>query len=264
MKIATGSALGVALPWAGASGTPLVFGVLNQQSLARTAARWNPVLAYLTQKTRLAFTLSMGPTVDDTNAMMERGEFDFLFSNHNFRPEYDALYSVIAKLSDPPLHGVVVVPPGSSARTLKGLTGQRVAFPFKGALEAHTLPMLAFRRAKVQIKPVFSGTMEAALLLLKSGQVGAAAVNTRVLAQFAAQQGLEHRVVFTSEAVADMPVSAHPRVPPKTVQAVRDALMGMAQDPEGALALATAELTGFVPASEPMYANIRRAYRDAD
>ena len=263
LKCAAAVALGVWLPAAQAN-HPLVFGVLNQQSLARTAARWNPVLAYLTQKTGHAFTLAMGPTVDDTNAMMGRGEFDFLFSNHNFQPEFDALYSVVVRLAGPPIHGVVAVADSSPITRLRELAGLRVAFPSKEAFVAYAVPMLAFKRAKVKVEPVFAGTQDAALMLLKSGQVSAAAVNSRFLTQFAARQGLAHRVVYTSEGFADLPVSVHPRVPPKTVAAVREALLGMGNDPEGVQALAQAEFPGFVGATEPMYANVRRTYREAD
>ena len=45
----------------------------------------------------------MGATVNETNAMMGRGEFDFVFTNHNFQPEYDAIgYRVIARWAGTP------------------------------------------------------------------------------------------------------------------------------------------------------------------
>lgn len=263
LKLSAGVGLGLLLPAARAD-HPLVFGVLNQQSLARTAARWNPVLTYLTQKTGHSFRLSLGPTVDDTNAMMGRGEFDFLFSNHNFQPQFDNLYGVIARLAGPSIHGVIAVPDSNPITRLRELTGLRVAFPSKDAFVGYAVPMQALKRAKVKVEPVFAGTQDAALVLLKSGQVSAAAVNSRFLTQFAAKQGLAHRVVYTSEGFAELPVSAHPRMPAKTVAAVREALLGMATDPDGIQALAQAEFPGFVAATEPMYANVRRTYRDAD
>ena len=263
LKLSAGVGLGLLLPAARAD-HPLVFGVLNQQSLARTAARWNPVLAYLTQKTGHSLRLSLGPTVDDTNAMMSRGEFDFLFSNHNFQPQFDNLYGVIARLAGPSIHGVIAVPDSSPVTRLSDLGGLRVAFPSKDAFVGYAVPMQALKRVKVKVEPVFAGTQDAALVLLKSGQVSAAAVNSRFLTQFAAKQGLAYRVVYTSEGFAELPVSVHPRVPAKTVAAVREALLGMATDPDGMQALAQAEFPGFVAGTEPMYANVRRTYRDAD
>lgn len=62
------------------------FGVLNQQSAQLTAERWNPLLKYVSEKTGITLQFKMGPTVQDTDAMMGRGEFDFMFTNHNFMP----------------------------------------------------------------------------------------------------------------------------------------------------------------------------------
>jgi phosphonate transport system substrate-binding protein len=59
---------------AAAQDRPLAFGVLNQQSPALTAERWNPILHYLTSVSGVPLELRMGPTVQDTNAMMARGE----------------------------------------------------------------------------------------------------------------------------------------------------------------------------------------------
>ena len=68
---------------------PLVFGVLNQQSPLLTAERWNPLLTYLTEATGIPLQLKMGRTVQETDAMMGRGEFDLVYTNHNFQTEYD-------------------------------------------------------------------------------------------------------------------------------------------------------------------------------
>ena len=67
--------------YASATPAPIVFGVLNQQSPARTAERWNPLLQYVSAKTGLDLQLRMGATVRETNAMMGRGEFDFVVVN---------------------------------------------------------------------------------------------------------------------------------------------------------------------------------------
>src|SRR5688572_18071481 len=70
---------------------PLAFGVLNQQSPALTAERWNPILSYVSTASSVPLQLKMGRTVQDTNAMMARGELDFVFTNHNFQTEFDTI-----------------------------------------------------------------------------------------------------------------------------------------------------------------------------
>ncbi|HTY99458.1 MAG TPA: PhnD/SsuA/transferrin family substrate-binding protein, partial [Rhodocyclaceae bacterium] len=126
---------------------PLVFGVLNQQSPAKTAQRWNPILKYLTDATGIPLQLRMGATVQETDAMMGRGEFDLVFTNHNFQAEYDGKYKVIARWDEKPIFGVIAVLADSPARKLFDLAGKRVAFPSMDAFVAYAVPMVALRAA---------------------------------------------------------------------------------------------------------------------
>lgn len=242
----------------------VVFGVLNQQSPARTAQRWNPILRYLSDATGRDFQLRMGATVKDTNAMMERGEFDFAFTNHNFRKEYDGTYRVIARLAGKPIYGVIAVLDDNPAKRLRDLGGKRVAFPSREAFVAYAVPMLALQAQKVEVETVLAGNQDGALAQLKARQVDAAAVNSRFLTQYAAQNGLRYREIYTSEGYAELPVIVHPRVPKALADAVRTALVAMKGDPKAAAILEGAAFPGFEAASDADYLNVRRVYRSVD
>lgn len=239
---------------------PLVFGVLNQQSPARTAQRWNPILAYLAEATGLRFQLRMGATVQETDAMMGRGEFDLLFTNHNFRREHDGKYRVLARWAGKPIYGVIAVPGDSPATSLRDLAGKRVAFPSREAFVGYAVPMEALRAAGVRVEVVTAGSQEGALVQLQARQVAAAAVNSRFLSRFAAQSGLRYRELHVSEGYAEMPVVVHPRVPLEQADAIRRALLAMADDARAAAAREASGGTGFEPADEKDYDNVRRAY----
>jgi len=252
----------VAPVWAwAADARPLVFGVLNQQSPARTAERWNPIFKYLSEATGLQFQLKMGATVDETNAMMGRGEFDLAFTNHNFRREYDGTYKVIARWAGKPIYGVIAVRADSPVLHLADLQGKRVAFPSKGAFVAYAVPTVALQAANVTVERVLAGNQEGALAQLKARQVEAAAVNSRFLTQYAAQQSLRYREVFISEGYSEMPVLAHPRLGKDQVAAIQKALLAMKTDPRAAAALEAAASSGFEAASEHDYDNVRKIYQ---
>ena len=73
-KLLVGLAL-LLQPWtAAAQQPPLAFGVLNQQSPALTAERWNPILHYAGMVSGVPLQLKMGRTVQETNSMMARGD----------------------------------------------------------------------------------------------------------------------------------------------------------------------------------------------
>src|SRR4026207_844478 len=87
----------------GAEPGPYSFGVLNQQSPALTAERWNPILHYVSVGSGVPLQRKRGRTVRETDAMMGGGEFDFVFTNHNFQSEFDAVgFKVIARWAGGP------------------------------------------------------------------------------------------------------------------------------------------------------------------
>ena len=139
-------------PWtAAAQQPPQAFGVLNQQSPALTAERWNPILHYASTVSGVPLQLKMGRTVQETNAMMARGEFDFVFTNHNFQSEFDSLgFKVIARWAGEPIRAVIVVPADSPIQYLQQLEGKRVSFPSTDAFVAYAVPLVALKRAGVR------------------------------------------------------------------------------------------------------------------
>lgn len=248
---------------AAAEEAPLAFGVLNQQSPQLTAERWNPIFQYLHETTGLNFQLRMGPNVQATNAMMGKGEFDLVFTNHNFRAEFDGVYKVIARWGDAPIFGVIAVAERSPLRKLKDLDGKRIAYPSPNAFVAYAVPKAALRKAGVRDNEVMAGNQEGALAQLANGLVDAAAVNSRYLSQYAARKSFKYREIYTSEPYPDLAVLAHPRLGKEQLAAIQAALLKMRSDPKAAGVLELNQFPGFFPASERDYESVRKTYRAA-
>lgn len=254
--------LGVSGPAAAQSGTPLSFGVLNQQSPILTAERWNPILRYLTLKTGIPLTLKMGATVALTDAMMAREEFDFVYTNHSFQSGHDGRYKVIARWGGDPIRGTIVVLDDSPARTILDLRGRTMAFPSQDAFVGYAVPTVALKERGVRVRNRFAGNQEGALAQLKARRVQAAAVNSRFLHAYAHREHLPYRIIYQSAPFQELPVLAHPRVPESQVQSLRAALLAMAGDPAAAEILRQAKCPGFEAASESDYDSLRQIYKD--
>lgn len=240
----------------------LAFGVLNQQSPALTAERWNPILHYASVASGVPLHLKMGRTVQETDAMMARGDFDFVFTNHNFQAEFDGMgFKVVARWAGEPIRAVIAVPDDSPVQTLHDLKGKRVSFPSTDAFVAYAVPLVALKRAGVRVEEVFGGNQDGTLAQLKARRVEAGAVNSRFLTQYAEREHVRFREIYVSEGFPDLAVIAHPRVPAATVERVRAALLRMASDPAAAPVLSLAKSKGFEPATDRDYDGVRRTYR---
>src|SRR5262249_22990628 len=140
--------------------------------------------------------------------------------------------------------------------------------PSPVAFVGYRLTMDTLLRSGVAVKAQFAGNQEGAMAQLKARRVAAAGVNSQLMKAFARRENLQYRVLWASEPYHNLPVSALPAVPAHTVRAVREALVGMAQDPHGMRILAAgAALTqeeppyGFAAATDADYDNVRRFYK---
>lgn len=263
--------LGLTQAPVGATETPLNFGVLNQRSIALTAQYWNPILKYVSQKSGVPLQLKMGRTATETTAMTRRGEFAFVYTNHLFTPERIGLgYRVIARPGTPGVRAQIVVRDDSSLRTLADLNGRTVVFPSRESFLGYSVPVAALQEAKVEATPVFAGNQEGAVAQLQAMTVDAAAMNSQVLENYARRENFRYRVLWQSESYLDLPIMANPAVPKAKIEAVRQAFIGMAADPEGrkiledgAASLKLMGPLGFIAADNNDYANYREFYRQA-
>jgi phosphonate transport system substrate-binding protein len=243
---------------------PLMLGVLNQQSPQLTAERWNPILNYLSKTTGFPFQLKMGQTVQVTDAMMGRGEFDLVFTNHNFQVEYDGVYKVIARWSGEPIRGVIAVQPDSNINQLYDLKDKKIAFPSKDAFVAYAVPKVALNNEGIKVNVSFAGNQEGALAQLKAKMVDAVAVNSRLLKNYTEQQNIQFREIFVSEPFAELPIIVHPRLPSDKVEIIQKALLNMKNDPNAAEILKKLKFKGFEAAEEKDYDNVRKVYRQSE
>lgn len=264
-------ALGAALPpAAGAAEPALAFNVLNQRTIALTAAYWNPIITYVSRKSGVPLELKLAKNAAEGNAIAEKYGYDFLYTNHFFTPERDRLgYKVIARPAGEGIQAQIIVTADSPAQVLHDLEGKDVAFVSPDGFTGYWLPMDALLRAKVNIKASFAGTQEASTVQLKVGKVAAAGVNSTVLARYARREGFAYRALWTSPVYQDLCIMASPKVPADKAAAVRAALLGMAGDAEGrkvleagaALLKSEGEL-GFVAAENKDYENYRSFFRN--
>jgi ABC-type phosphate/phosphonate transport system substrate-binding protein len=248
---------------------PYSFYVLHQRTIGLTAQYWNPILTYVSAKSRVPLELKLAKNAKDGNAVAEAGGFDFQYTNHFFTPERDRLHwKVIARPAGPGIRSQIVVPVDSPIQSLQELHGKEVAFVTPDGFTGYWLPMDALLRAKVDVKVVFTGNQEASSAQLRVNKVAAAGVNSSVMARYGRRESFEYRALWTSDIYQDLCIMANPKMPAEKVAAVRAALVAMNKDPEGRKVLqAGADLLksngdlGFVAADDRDYDNYRKFYK---
>jgi phosphonate transport system substrate-binding protein len=225
------------------------FGVLSQRSAVLTAQFWNPILEYVGHKAGIDLRLKVARTAPESNNGIERGEFDFVYSNTIFLPRMaTANYQVILRPRSESISGQIVTLADSPIATVKDLQGREVGFPSLAAFVGYAVPMDHILRQGIAVKPVFGGNQEGIMGQLKAGRVPAAGVNSQVMRAFAARENVKYRVLWDSPPYYNLPISVHPRVPKPIAAVVREAIDGMENDPVGRKVLeASAAVIGQKP-----------------
>lgn len=245
------------------------FGVIIHRNPTITAQYWNPILRYVSAKSGVPLELRVARTGAEHTEAVGRGDFRFLYSNHNFIGANDDVgYKVFARPREEAGRGIIVVPESSLVRTLEELRGSEVVFPHRAAFLGYHLPMDALLRRDIQVKVLFAGNQEGAIAQLVAGRALAAGVSAEVFRAYAKRNNIAFREIWRSEPYLNLALSRHPKVAEAEGNAVRDAFIGMDRDPEGAKVLAAvSELVksdiplAFVAARDADFDNMRRFYK---
>ncbi len=264
-------ALGGVPGWGQAQQTTYNFSPVNQWDIKLTAAYWNPIISYVSEKSGVKLNLKIGRTSADTTSYVLANEVEFVFSNHLFSPEREQLgWKVFARRNTPTLQGQIVVPADSPITDITQLKGQEMAFAGPEAFIVYKVPYAYLLSKSVDVKVVFAGNQNASFAQLFSGKVAASGGNSQLVDGYSRREGKKFRVLWSSEPFQDLALMASGRVPEKDVKAVAAAFITMSKDPKGLEILhQVSKEVGlpndayFIAASGADYAAYRRFYQSA-
>lgn len=247
------------------------FSPVNQYDIKLTAAYWNPIIAYVSEKSGVQLNLKIGRTSADTTAYVLAKEVEFVFSNHLFSPEREQLgWTVFGRRKTPSLQSQIVVPADSPITDIAQLKGREVAFAGPEAFVVYKVAYAHLLSKGIDVKVVFAGNQNAAFAQLFSGKVPASGANSQLSEGYTNREGKKFKVLWVSEPFNDLALMASSKVPDKDVKAVAKAFFDMANDPKGRdiLHQASKEVglpvdAYFIPASGADYAAYKRFYQTA-
>ena len=247
------------------------FSPVNQWDINKTAAYWNPIIQYVSEKSGVPLQLKIGRTSADTTSYVLAQEVEFVFSNHLFSPERETLgWKVFGRRNAPELRGQIAVPADSPITRLEELRGQEVAFAGPEAFIGYKVPYAHLLNLGVEVKVVFGGNQNAAISQMFAGKAKATGSNSMLIEGYANRENKQFRILWTSEGYHDLALMASSKVPEKDVKAVAAAFNGMHKDPKGkdilhkaAQEVGLKEDAYFIPASGADYAAYRRFYQTA-
>jgi phosphonate transport system substrate-binding protein len=236
------------------------FGVVPQESASQLAANWTPVLARLSEKAGVKITFATAPDVPTFERRLAAGEYDFAYMNpyhfvvYNAKPGYRAL----ARAKGEHIKGLVVVRKDSAVKSLKDLSGATLAFPTPGAFAATLLVQAELRRQGIAFKSKFVKSHNSVYRDVAKGlyPAGGGVPRTFNLMDPAITQDL--RVLWTSAPFTTHAIATRPALDQAVRARVLAAMAQMNLEPGPLKALAEIGFSGFEPARDQDWDDVRR------
>ena len=247
------------------------FSPVNQWDINKTAAYWNPIINYVSEKSGVRLQLKIGRTSADTTSYVLAKEVEFVFTNHLFSPERERLgWKVFGRRQTSALHGQIAVPADSPITRIEELKGEEMAFAGPEAFIGYKVPYAHLLNKGIDVKVVFGGNQNAAFAQMFAGKVKAVGSNSQLIEGYAAREKKAFRVLWSSDGYHDLALMASGKVPEKDLKAVAAAFHSMVLNAKGREILHQASLSAglsddvyFIPASNADYAAYRKFYQSA-
>jgi phosphonate transport system substrate-binding protein len=230
-------------------------GVVPQFEQRKLYAIWKPIVEELQKRTGLTFSLNSTLTIEAFEKAIERGEFDFMYTNPYHIVQVHDKQGYIPLVADKvALRGIIVVRKESAIQTPAELNGKVVAFPSPNAIGATLLPKSDLGQIfHATVTPLYVKTHSSVYLHVAKGLTEAGGGVEKTLQEQSEEIRSALRIIYTTRSFPSHPVSSHPRVSKNIRETVRNALLAMNDAPESRAMLQNVPVEQFIPVTYDDY-----------
>lgn len=242
-----------------AQSVSLTLGIVPQQSASRTAELWTPVCEYLSAKTGYRVTFETAKDIPTFEQRLLAGAYDVAYMNPYHYTVFHAKpgYRAIAREANRKIQGIVVVRKDSPIQDIKELAGKTVAFPAPAAFAATVLPLASFQAQGIKVTPRYVASHDSVYMTVMQGLYPAGGGITRTLSSIPQDTQDQLRVLWKTKEFTPHAIAVHPRLKNRVVDRLTQAMVKMADDPDGKTRLDALGFSGLSPARDSDWNDIR-------
>lgn len=237
----------------------LGFGIVPQQSAAKLAKKWGPLLRTIEQRSGVKIHFHTAPDIPTFEKRVAAGEYDLAYMNPYHYTVFSKTpgYRAFAKEKGKRIKGIVVVAKDSPITDITQLNGREMAFPAPAAFAATVLPRASFEQMGLNITPKFVGSHDSAYLTVAKGLYPAGGGVVRTFNNINEQLRNRLRILWETEKYTPHAFAAHPRVTDEKVSRVLKALESLSEDEAGKKLLKALSFRPLESASDADWDDVR-------
>jgi phosphonate transport system substrate-binding protein len=251
----------------------LLIGLIPEQNIFAQVERYEPLMEYVGRKSGIRFELKVLPRYGNiVSNFQSQGLDGAFFGSFTYALAHARMgLDVIARPENvngvSTYHGLIFVRTDSGIKTAKDMAGKQMAFVDKATTAGYLLPLAYFREngipdhRKYLKKVYFTGTHEDAILDVLNRKADIGAAKNTVFDRMAAKAPrikTDLRILAVSPEVPENALALRSDLEDAIQGRIRDALLGMQQDPEGREVLKKFGAARFVETADKDYEPVLR------
>jgi phosphonate transport system substrate-binding protein len=235
------------------------FGIVPQQSAAKLAQIWTPIMRYLSKETGKKIIFKTAPSIPEFEKRLAAGIYDIAYMNpyHYTVFHKDPGYKAIAKQRNKYIEGIIVVKQNSSIKTLADLNGVQMAFPAPAAFAASVLPRAALAVNSVDVTPVYVSSHDSVYMTVSRGiyDAGGGIDRTYNVVEEDVKDSL--RVLWRSPQYTPHAFAVSPDMSLENMGKIQNALISMSETTNGKSLLTSLNFRGIDRAENEDWDDVR-------
>jgi phosphonate transport system substrate-binding protein len=235
------------------------FGIVPQQSAAKLARLWTPMLEDLSATTGYRIEFRTAPNIPEFERRVAKGEYDIAYMNpyHYTTFNQQPGYRAFARAKDKRLEGVVVVRADSDYQELKDLAGQTLAFPSPAAFAASIVTRATLQNRAIPFEPKYVASHDSVYRSVALGLYPAGGGVMRTFNNAEDDIRSQLRILWISPGYTPHAFAAHPSLDSGVVERIQSAMIGLEGSETGRALLESLKLMGIEPADDAEWDDIR-------
>tara|TARA_R110001606_G_scaffold362194_1_gene515947 strand:+ start:12811 stop:13653 length:843 start_codon:yes stop_codon:yes gene_type:complete len=237
----------------------LVFGIVPQQSAAKLARNWVPLLKLISNNTGIELKFATAPDIPTFEKRLMAGEYDIAYMNpyhYAVLSEKEGFKALVHELGKK-IKGIIVTNKNSKINKLEDLSMQIIAFPAPASFAATLIPKATLAQKNISFQSKYVNSHDAVYRNIVMGRfvAGGGIIRTfNALPEFLRKQ---LKIIWTSDGYTPHAIATHPRVNDETRQKLLSSFLDIENSDSNVQLLTPLRMKGFTQANDQEWNDVR-------
>jgi phosphonate transport system substrate-binding protein len=238
---------------------PLVFGIVPQQSAAKLARNWVPLLKLISKNTGIELKFATAPDIPTFEKRLIAGEYDIAYMNpyHYAVLSKEAGFKALVHEQGKKIKGIIVANKNSKINKLEDLSMQTIAFPAPASFAATLIPKANLTQKNISFQSKYVNSHDAVYRNIAMGRYVAGGGIIRTFNALPERIRKQLKVIWTSDGYTPHAIATHPQVSEKVRQKLLTGFLDIKNSDASVQLLAPLRMKGFTQANDQEWNDVR-------